>query len=228
MRDFVYGKDVKLEAYKIDGYYPFACATEVTLTMNTEIDFTTTPDSGYYRTKKSVGLNDWFIEFKSVTVLQDAVNTFWYSWETLLEQIRNNELNIRLTFKDRTNHTKYIIGKVIIPQTIMGGLTGDFSTDSIRFEGTGPLDIDGLTIPTISMLGRFDWITTGAEPNVIVGPPAMIGKTIKQISYEGDDKWRIITSGIPNDKEVLYNSAVPSMTWKNDFDANDIGHVLYE
>jgi hypothetical protein len=227
MRDFVYGKDVVLEAFKIDGYYRWACATDVQITVNSELDFTTTPNSAGWRTKKPSGLNDWFIEFKSLTVLQDAVNTFWYGWETMLESIRNSGLNIRLTFTDIAGNSKYWTGFVYIPQTIMGGATGDFSIDQIKFEGSGAFDPTGALLINSNNVIRVDWITTGAEPNVLQDN-ALIGKTLKHVSFEGDDRFRIITVGVPNGNEVKFTSATGSILFPFVFDPNQVAYCLAE
>jgi hypothetical protein len=220
-------KNVVLEAFKDDGYYRWACAFSVRVTVNSEIDFTTTPKSGGWRTKKPSGLNDWFIEFQSLTVLQDAVNTFWFGWQTMLESIRNNGMNIRLTFTDIAGQTKYWTGFVYIPQTIMGGDTGDFSTDQIKFEGSGSFDPTGALITNSDSVIRVDWITTGIEPNVLQSN-SLIGKTIKHVSFEGDDRFKPITVGVPNANQVLFNSGAGTLTFPFNFDPNQVAYALAE
>ena len=136
MRDFVYGKDVKLYAYKTDGYYPFACARSVKISVNSEIDETTNPSSHSWRRYQPTGLNGYNIELNAITVLQDAVSTLWYSWELMLESIRNNGLDLKIEFTDRVGNTRYATGFGYIPDSSIGGVAGDFSESDLSILGS--------------------------------------------------------------------------------------------
>lgn len=226
MRDFVYGDDVVLEAYKENAYIPFACVEEVAIAMQSEIMPTSVPDSGAWADFTYAGKNSWTAQLNGVLVLKDAVNALWFGWEMFLLQVRSTPLNIRMRWKDRQGIEKYCTGKVLIPDSGISGKSGDISRYSIRFQGTGPLDLNGALVPpVITNMNkvRIDWIATGAEPNILQHND-LIGITAAQlmeVSWEGDDKFQIITSGEPNDKQVRLDNAAGTIRFKNNFFSGD-------
>lgn len=221
MRDFVYGKDVIIEAWKDNNYYPFACAEEVSIKVTSELLPTNTPDTGVWDYYKPSGKNGWSMTMTGVTVLTDPASTLWYAWETLKYQLRTTGLDIKIRFIDRNGFEMTAIGHVKIPESEIGGRADDFSRFAVQFQGSGPLDINGLSIPTINPnVKRIDWITTGAEPNK-VQDNFLIGRSaseIMQVSLEGDDKFQVIASGEPTHKQVRLDSGEGSLRFAIDFD----------
>lgn len=229
MRSFVYGKMVKVYAYKTDGYYPFACARTVVFSMDSEIDETTNPSSPAWRRYKPSGMNGWTIDLNAITVLQDPVSTLWFSWELMLEAIRANGLDIKVEFTDKDGNSRYATGFVFIPKSGISGSADDISESDISFLGSGSLTWDGTLLPSITMgVKRISWVTTGSEPNVLQdnGMIGLAATDIYEVSLEGDDKYKVITVGTPTERQVLFNSGAGTLTFKNDFDPNMYAFAL--
>ena len=139
---------VQLLAWKTDAYYPFACADFGRLTMGSDILLTTTPSSGPYRTRMPAGIHEWEIELGMVTVLRDLVNTFWFSWETLLLSVRQTRIQVKWKIRDRAGYEKYAIGYVYVQNTdILFNMNEPFSSSNIKLVGDGGLDFSSLITP---------------------------------------------------------------------------------
>lgn len=230
MRDYVQGIDYLLEAFKVDDYYPFACGTGLRLRRINEYDSTVTPDSGEIRTRKPTGLSDIEIEFAGVTVLQDPVDTIWKGWEFLTRQMRDNGVFLRVTLKDIKNNIKQF-GGFFYPQEIeLNGVVGDVGEDSIKFISGGTFSTDGGIDPPVNseFVKRIEWITTGAEPNILQDD-FLKGKTKEQIlevSREGDDKYTVIDAGVPNERQVLLENVGGTLQWSIDFEVGEAVFAL--
>jgi len=228
MRDFVWGKGVVLQAFKVDGYYSFACARTVRLRMNTEPIETTVPGDGAWKSFASSNQNEYVIELNLITVLKDAVDALWFSWETLLEQIRSNAMDLKMTWTDRTGFTKYATFKGLIIETVIDGTAeDDFSYSSITLKGAGKFDITGLITTTGDKVRRKEWIATGAEPNVLQDND-LIGRTMKYVNWEANDKFSFISIGVPNPMQCLFDSSAGTLTFLNNLAPNDFVYCLYE
>lgn len=226
MRPFVYGKDVKIEAWKVDGYYPFACAEEVTIRMRTELAETTTADSGAWEYFVATGRNGWTASLKGVLVLNDPDDDLWYALETFLLSVRGEALQIRIRFIDKNDVERYALGEVFIPDSEISGSMDDFARYVEQFQGSGPLDLsETITPPDGNNMKtkRLFWITTGAEPNEVQHND-LIGIALEDVtlvSRESDDKLEIIDSGTPTAVQVRLDNNAGTLRWLNDFNANE-------
>lgn len=224
MRKFVYGDDVILEAYKGGEYRAFACVEKVQVSVSSELLNATTEGDGAWEHFVPSGRNRWDASLSGVTVLRDLVDTLWYSWETFLLQVRTQGLNVRFRMSDPGGFEKYFTGFVYIPESAIEGTSGDFSRFSVKMQGSGAIEPDGILEPPIEPdVERIEWITTGAEPN-LVQSNKLIGITkeqVQHVSYEGDDKFFVITAGEPNGKQVLLDNGAGTLRFQNDFEAGD-------
>lgn len=226
MRPFVYGKDVRIEAWKVDGYYPFACAEEVTIRMRTELVETSSADSGAWQTFVSTGRHGWTASLKGVLVLHDPDDDLWYALETFLLSIRGEALQIRIRFIDKDGEERYALGEVFIPESEISGTVEDFARFVEQFQGSGPLDLsETITPPDGNNMKtkRLFWITTGAEPNEVQHND-LIGialENVTLVSRESDDKLQIIDSGTPTAVQVRLDNTTGKLRWLNDFDAGE-------
>lgn len=224
MRKFVYGDDVILEAYKGGDYRAFACVEKIQVSVYSELVNVTTSGDGAWEHFKPTGRNRWDAALSGVTVLRDLVDTLWYSWETFLYQVRTQGLDVRFRLTDPDGFEKFFTGFVYIPESEINGTSGDFSRFSVKMQGSGPIDPDGIIEPPIEPdVERLEWIATGAEPN-LVQHNKLIGITASQIqhvSLEGDDKFFVIIAGEPNGKQVLLDNGAGTLRFQNDFEAND-------
>jgi hypothetical protein len=224
MRQFVYGDDVILKAFRVDGYYPFACVEKVQVRVYSELMNVTTQGDGAWEYFKPSGRNRWDASLSGVTVLRDLVDTLWYGWETFLKQIRTQGLNVLFEITDPGGFVKSFYGFVYIPESEINGTSGDFSRFSVNLQGSGPIDPNGIIQPiTEPDVERLEWIATGAEPN-IVQHNKLIGITkdqVQMVSFEGDDKYFVIVAGEPNGKQVRLDNAAGTLRFAVDFENGD-------
>lgn len=223
MRDFVYGDDVVISAYKDGDYYPFACAEEVEISMLSELLAASSPDSGVWEQYRPSNRNSWRMSMTGVTVLKDDVDTLWYSWETLIYQLRTVGLNVKIDFTDRKGFNKYATGFVYIPESNISGKSGDFSRFAIQFQGSGPLDVNGIIVPPENPnVERLEWIigaeTKEVQNNKLIGITA--GKVL-EVSLEGYDIFKVITVGDPTEKQVKLDNAAGKLIFKNTLEVDD-------
>lgn len=201
----VQGKDVVLLAYNQDGYYPFACAQELTLTVDTEQLPATSVNSGTYRRKKP-GLSDWKVSLSGLTYLRDQNAVKYFVLDTLLQQIRLEGLQVQFVFTDGDGYSRTLSGHVTISSTQVGKTTGQLSKYSLEFEGDGAFDMDLPTPPSTSFdVKRYDYTATGAE--MFFSDPVLIGRRIIGFFRESTPIVGVITSGTPGVKQVLYKSS---------------------
>lgn len=231
MRDFVYADDVIVEAYKVDGYYPFACVEHVAISMRSLLYPSSVPDSGAWEDYKYSGKNGWDVQLDGVFVLEDMVETLWFAWETLLLQLRTTGMDLRFRWTDKKGVEKHATGKALIPESGINGTSGDFGRWSLKLQGTGPLDVNGIVTPPVNPRRmRLEWIATGAEPNKVQNN-ALIGKTkaqVTHVSWEGNDVFQVIDEGNPTAKQVRLDNAEGSLRFANDFEADDYIWAIVE
>jgi hypothetical protein len=216
----------------VDGYYPFACVEKLSLRMRSILLPSSVPDSGAWDDYKYSGKNGWTASLGGVLVLTDNTGaSLWYAWETLLLQLRTTGLDLKFDWTDKNGFNKHAAGHALIPESGIDGVSGDFGRWDLQLQGTGALDVNGIiTPPIVHTVKKLEWITTGAEPNV-VQHNSLIGLNATQIyevSWEGDDKFKVITAGVPTHKEVLLNSAAGTLTFLNNFEAYDYVRAIVE
>jgi hypothetical protein len=231
----VWAKDVQLLAWKTDAYYPFACAERGRLLVGSEMLDTTTPSSGSWKTSMPAGVNEWEIEIGMVTVLRDLVNTFWFSWESILESVRKNRIQLKWKMTDRAGYEKYAVGYAWITETeIEYQMAAGLSGSTIKFLGDSYLDLSSLITPINKKVIRIPWTTTGTE-NCELQDNRLIGVTKEQVvhvSLEGDDKWDIIDTGTPVEgRQVKLDNAIGKLIWTitaGQFDANLYAYAIVD
>ncbi|MEQ1678524.1 MAG: hypothetical protein ABL876_17645, partial [Chitinophagaceae bacterium] len=222
----VYGKDVIIEAWKVDGYYPFACAEEVTIRMRTELAETSSADSGAWEYYIPTGRNGWTASLRGVLVLNDPDDDLWYALETFLLSVRGESLQIRMRFIDKNGEERYALGEVYIPEGEISGSMEDFARYVEQFQGSGPLDLSQTITPPDGenmKTKRLFWITNGAEPNEVQHND-LIGIALEDVtlvSRESDDKLEIIDSGSPTARQVRLDNNAGLLRWLNHFEANE-------
>lgn len=232
MRDFVDGMHFVFEAWKDDDFYPFACAEEGEINMQSELLPASTAATGAWEEFRPSGKNSWAASLSGVIVLRDLVDQLWFSWELFVEAIRRNGLDMRFTYTDRTlGFSKTQRGKVYLPETGHSFKADDFARWFAKLQGSGPLDPTGLlATPVNTKQVRIDWEATGAEPN-IVQDNRLIGILLNQImevSWEGDDKFKPIGSGDPNAKQVRHDGTAGTLRFLNSFEPGDYIYCLIE
>lgn len=134
--DIVRGGSVRLYAYNTDGYYLFACASEVSLTEDTEVLSTTSPASGKFRTFKT-RLSDWKLSLKGVLFLRSQTETRWVALDLFTDAIRKNGLAIKMVFTDESGYEKTMTGNVFIPSKSINASASMMAKFDIQMQGSG-------------------------------------------------------------------------------------------
>jgi hypothetical protein len=199
-RVIVEGKNFTLSIFKVDNYYPIACIVDMELWEDEDYDDTSTPDSGVFVTLAAANRKQWGVNLNLVTVLRDLNDVMWFSWEFFLELVRNAGVDIKLTATDKSAYSKNWTGHVKIGRTTMAGKAGEVSNSTIQLLGSGPLSPPDPLIITVSKVERLEWLIDVEAGTRKVTHPYLFGKAasqVKEVSHEGDDKYRVITAGDP-------------------------------
>lgn len=226
MAEIVLGKQYYLTAYipSLSGYYPFACLQEVSLSVSTEMIPTTTVDSGLYRTFEP-RLSEWKLSASGVMILRDLDASYNYALDSILQQVRREGYDIRLLWTDNGGYTRHIEGHVFIPESVFTGTAGQIGKFSIEMQGSGPLTIDGAITINPGNVQRLEVEAPGGTD--FVQNAAWVGRSIKWID-RSDSACKLIYSGTPTGREVLYNSSTGRFTFSSTLNAGELITGLYE
>lgn len=132
----VNGKDVRLYAYLLDGYYLFACASEMTLTEQTEVLSTTSPASGNFRTFRT-RLSDWKLSLRGLLFLQSDASVMWMALDLYSDGVRQGGLPVKVKLTDESGLEKTITGNVFIPSKSITATAGSLAKWQSEFQGSG-------------------------------------------------------------------------------------------
>ena len=200
------GKNVLLRALKDDTYIPFACAFSVEFYFDSEIIEKTTPNSGRFKEWRT-GLGEWGLTLNTVTHALPSTTMFTV-FDTLLEALRTNGLDIELSFSDDEGNVVTITGHVLIPHTGITSPEEGFSEDEIEMKGSGGFTMQTELANPVGGSGE----PTPVEPTYSTGDteievPELDGLTADDFVIERDGIGKqVITSGTPTDKQVLFTA----------------------
>src|SRR5687768_17554766 len=136
----VTGKKVPLLIYYLGQWVPVACLVSVKIWLEERLDDTSTPDSGRYKTRWPANDAEWGVEMEGVTVLTDATDQLWYTWQFFLELVRSNGVNIRVPVEDINGNLKIFEGFVFINYAeITGNAAEPWSKSSVKLLSSGGL-----------------------------------------------------------------------------------------
>lgn len=216
MADVVRGKNIVLTAIKDSEYRPFACATDLTLTVNTELLETSTATTGPYRTFRPVGLSDWDVELGGVLFLRDLAVTKNYALESIIQQIREDGYDIKITFTDEGGFVKTFSGFVFIPTTVISKNSASNGRWNIRFQGSGEFELDVSFTPILYDVNTYYYDASGGETNFT--DATLIGR-IPILGFRSTDEYKVITVGSPGQQELLYDDTTGDISWTVDIPA---------
>jgi hypothetical protein len=208
MAEHVQGKFFILKAWKEDNFYPFACCQELRLNVETEQIPATSVDSGSFRRFKP-GISSWGVSGAGVLYI-DYDSTRWFSYDLMIEQFRQNGIDIVITADDGTN-TRTTAGHVNIVRVEHSKISGQAAKFSFEFIGDGPLSIDyTIPTPTGTEVTTYLYEATGGEDSFIHADA--INRTILGVFTAGE-WYDVITSGTPAGLQVLYDTDTGEFTF---------------
>ena len=143
MSEVISGQDVIIDIYKVDGYYPFVCAEDVSIEIDMDIKSVKTIGSGKWREYRGQTLG-WTITSKGLLPYDDDVNVTIF--DMVDRQLNMLHVPVRIVFRDNeSNVVKAVYGEGLVKTTSLNG-PNDFAGGTFTMLGSGPLEIlDGLT-----------------------------------------------------------------------------------
>lgn len=140
--DNIQGKDAILYFEK-EGYIPFACATEITIGIDTEdMPVRTIGDGNYKKSRyQTTGYN---ITLGGVIAFDDQKET---SWDLLDNQLGYVHLNYRCTFTSSTGKIKSIQGQVKVTNSQISIRPGSIVTSNFTLTGNGKIFLFDGAVP---------------------------------------------------------------------------------
>lgn len=228
----IHGRDVILELFITDQWYPVLCATDVTFRDELEVIYKTGPNSGLNR-EKATRLSE---AFATVTGLSKMTNAdgqigFHYMFQ---EAVRRSVQQIRITFLDEDGNNNQLSGDAIIPVVEFSSSATDFMNATIEFAFTGAIEIEDLVQPPEpdeSCDEPFPLYIEGAEGAYSVSHADLDGVEILLVMRESGPAVEI-TSGTPIDREFIYTdgSGIGTITFASGmtFNAGEIVYIQYK
>lgn len=223
----IYGSDVLLEALQDGTYIPFACATALEFSYDSELIERAGVGLGSFKGFVS-GMGEWGLTLSSVTHVLPTT-TMYTVFDTLIESLRRSGLNIRLSFEDNDGNLKVITGHVLIPHTGIASPVDGFSEDTIEMKGDGSFAISTTLITPVpnnnDVQDPIDYTSiSGGETSLTY--PALIGRTIIYFGVDGVDK-EVIAVGVPTDKQVKFDSSTGTLSFSALMPQNWV-HILFK
>lgn len=202
------GKNVEFQALYNDEWIPFACQTSLDFYYDTELIEKTTVSSGRFK-EWAAGLGEWGFALNLVTHAA-PVTTMLTVFDTLLEALRKNGLDVRAIYEDTDGNMATITGHVLIPHTGITSAVEGFSEDDIELKGSGAFSLlTQLQTPPNDDEEVFPISPVVPEGNLETVIPELVGVPVSEIlSFERDGIGKqIIVVGDPTDKQVKYVQA---------------------
>lgn len=212
------GKNVLLEALRDNGaglyeYVPFACATSVDFYYDTEMIEKATVGMAGFRGFEA-GLGEWGLTLNTVTHAVFGNNAYTV-FDTLLQSLRKNGLDIRLTFEDNSANLQVITGHVLIPHTGISSPVDGFSEDDIELKGDGAFALTTSIVNPPSHdfeVKKLEYYSVGGEQQLTFSD--LIGRTILYMGRDGIGRDEI-NIGNPTDKQFYFNPTLGTIYFYN-------------
>jgi len=220
----VNGKNVTFLIYDNGGWRMYACARSCSLTTSISTIETSTTGSGKWASFEPQK-NGWTGSIDGVVNL-DKPNMLTLP-DLRQRQMSHTKLLIRYERVDESGNVYTDEGWAIITSATDTGSIDDVATFSIEVQGTGALT--QIFTPTqfeLSAVRRYEFTASGYETGFT--EPLLAGKDILFVDKDGIGNSKIITSGSPASKEVLYGTADGSFTWAMEFEPGEEAVVLYQ
>ncbi len=220
----IQGKNVVLEWYDNGAWRLYSCARTCTLNVQTSTIETSVTGSGTWKSfepqvNSFSGTADGLINLDDPGVLTLP--------DLRQRQIAMIKMRIRFARTDEANNVYTDEGTVIITGSSDTGPYDGVATFSIEFQGTGALV--QLFTPTLQIppiVKRYEYTGVGAETGFT--DPLLIGKDIIEANKDGQGNSKLIFTGSPVGKQMLYNTLTGQFTWAIPFEPGEEDYILYQ
>lgn len=220
----IQGKDVNISFERGGVLLPYACATECSISMTTELIRRTSVAAGAHA-KYKARMMDATASLSGVTYIIPDVPG-WTVFDLAKDAVRMNGLNMQLEFSDRAGNYKRISGYVLFPTISIEAGADGFSQDSIDMQFSGVPGVFNEPPPESTTPNNVTWnyyVGTGGELGFT--DTNLIGAT-KVAVFRASGWLKPITSGSPGVGQFKLNSGTGQVTWFGGLDAGEI--IFYQ
>lgn len=231
MIPIVQGRNALLKL-KYDGVYRLiACIEKVRLFIDTKLSPTSTPTSGLYLTQHPSGMSEWYVAAEGVVAIDDPDSEKFTARHLLMEQVRQNGLDMELVLTDSDGTSLFIYGKVFPSPTELIFDVSDIGSFNTTFSGSGTLTLNDVEFNINSTeVNLFQYTASGIENGVITHP------TLANINIiwidRADAAWTAeADSGIqpdPDHRGAVHNRGAGTLDFGLDFGAGEQVRILYK
>lgn len=220
------GENVVVYTY-LDGIWkPFVCGASCDLEVGTETIETSIKGQGYWRTFKGAA-HSWTVNFEGIVSLMITNAQTLPDLRAL--QISMTPLLIRYQRRDDSGETYTDEGTAIIVNSQDSGPIDGMNVYTIQMKGSGP--ITQVFTPTIvnppGSMRRYEYTSADGGEDYFEDP-ILSGKDIQVVTKDGIGNAKLILSGTPLNKEVLYTTATGRFTFAAPFAPGEVAVVNYQ
>ena len=232
MKTVVQGKNVVMFIYDGGIWKLYACAKSCTLVVVTDFIETSVSGAGVWSTFKPTrnsftGNITGIVNLEVVGMLSLGD----------LRQRQAEQVLLTMRYQRTSNEGNVYTEQAdfYISSSQDDGSFDDVNVFSIGLRGTGPLTAvtapTPITPPGCVGVSRYEYVGVGEESFFVAdgtgGTDDIRGKDILEANKDGE-AFRIILSGTPVGKEVLYTSATGRFDWSIPWETGEQGYILYQ
>jgi hypothetical protein len=230
MGQAVEGKNVLIKIKKAGEYVPYACATSIDYTRDSETIETSTVDSAG-EAEFEYAMRSGGATINGVTHIVPSETGFTVF--ELLEYMNNRTTaELEISFEDSLGNLRTLTGSALVVHVGISAGAEGFSEDDVELKGTGVAVIDTEYIdPVINVNEVFPLEFTsvsGGETSVVF--TELVGKDLADIllaQRDGISK-DIIDVGTPTDKQVKFISASGTFSLPYELGEGEWFYTLYK
>lgn len=136
--DAILGKNVLIQFYKTDGFYDYACASNISIHPTMETKSVKTVGDGFYRKRRGQTI-DYEIQLDGIISIDDSIKPNAFD---LLDYLNNmTDIQFRMMFEDSLNNLKVIEGSGLPVDVNLGGGSEGHASGSAVLAVNGLPDI---------------------------------------------------------------------------------------
>lgn len=206
--------------------YPYACAISATVNVGTDTVETSVKGSGIWKTFLP-RQNSWTASLTGVVTLEEVEK---YS----LPELRSMQwslMPVLMRFEHTDDGGKVYTeeGSAIIISTTDESNVDVLNTFTIELQGNGLLQQVYTTVTPIlngAKVNRYEFTADGGETAIVSS--LLANRDIVEVVKDGIGYARIITSGTPVNKEVLWTKETGRLDFAFGFEPGEVAYILYQ
>ena len=232
MADNVIGKNIMLyyhepssEAYPDGRDIPFSCSTDCSFNVSAEQKEVTSQTSAWYREYKN-DVGTWNVSCNGLITLSG------YGYLFLLQQQQTRKtILVKFVIDNGVDGLVIISGNCNLTSLDINAPYKDIATYSVTLQGTGAFGTSGATIDpsgTVITGGATimkQYTAAGGETTIVWSD--LIGNSCLYVSRGGIDVREIITSGVPVDNQVKFDTTTGTLTFGRVLESDEFIRGLF-